>query len=73
MTQDDKIKFISYISLRDELDSVQGQGTNLYLGKYRTSADCIASVCVFSEDTNYMRDYVSGSLGNADSLIFDKL
>ena len=71
MTDNDKLKYISYLSLKGELDHVQGHGTHLYLEGRRTDPDCIASICVFNEKTDYMRDYVADRTGNVNSLSFD--
>lgn len=73
MTDEEKRRYIAYLSLRGELDGVEGRGTSLYLDGKRANADYIASVCVFNEETDYMRDYVTGKNGHLDRLYFDKV
>lgn len=73
MTEEDKRKYITYLSLRGELDSVECRGTSLYMDGKRTDADHIASVCVFNDRGDYMRDYVTDKKGQLDRLYFDKV
>lgn len=73
MTDEDKRRYISYLSLRGELDNVEASGTSLYLDGKRANADFIASICVFNEDSDYMRDYVTDKKGNLSRLHFDRV
>lgn len=73
MTEDDKRRYIAYLSLRGELDNVAGHGTSLYLDGRRTDADYIASICVFNESSDYMRDYVTDKTGKLNRLSFDRV
>lgn len=73
MTENDKRRYIAYLSLRGELDTVAEKGTNLYLNGRETDPDRIAGTCVFNESSNYMRDYVTDRSGNLNSLSFDRV
>lgn len=73
MTEEDKRRYISYLSLRGELDNVEGTGTSLYLDGKRVSPERIAGICVFSESNSYMRDYITDDTGHLDKLYFDKV
>ena len=58
MTELEKERYISYMTLKDELTAFSGHGAELYLDGRRSDAGKIAAACVFQEDTDYMRDYV---------------
>lgn len=73
MTEEDKRRYISYLSLRRELDLVEESGTSLYLDGKRANADLIAGICVFNDGTDYMRDYVTDQTGNLSRLHFDRV
>lgn len=42
-----------------ELQGYEQAGTHLYLGNRPSKADEIVSACLFSEDSDYMRDFIS--------------
>lgn len=73
MTDLDKMQFIRYMQMRDELENVAYGGIELKLyGKYADAHD-IASVCVFCEDNDYMRDYRRDDSGRISELNFDRV
>lgn len=69
----EKRKYIDYLSLKGELAGVEERGTSLYLDGKKTDADFIASMCVFNENSDYMRDYVTGKGGSLDAISFDRV
>lgn len=73
MTKTEKTKYISYMTLKDELKSFTGQGTDLKLDGHLSNASEIAAACVFNEESSYMRDYVRDREGRLVSLNFDKV
>ncbi|MCF0143206.1 MAG: hypothetical protein HUJ75_07505 [Parasporobacterium sp.] len=73
MTDSEKLIFIEYLSLREELDSMQYKGAQLIMdGKVRSS-HAIASECMFNEHSDYMRNYVIGPKGRLESVEFSLL
>ena len=73
MTEQEKIQFIQYMSLKDELDDVAYTGIRLKLDGAYTSSHSIAAECVFREGIDYMRDYRRGSNGQIAELRFDRV
>lgn len=73
MTKSEKTMYISYMTLKDELKSYIGQGTDLKLDGHLSDASEIAAACVFNEETSYMRDYVRDPDGRLLSINFDKV
>ncbi len=73
MTEQDKMQYIRYMAMRDELDNVAYSGVDLMLDGSRSSAHNIAAACVFNEDTDYMRDYIRDGYGRVSELNFDKI
>ena len=59
MKEQEKQKYVEYLTLADELRQIASEGTRLMLEGRGTSADNIATVCVFSEECDYMRDYIN--------------
>ena len=57
MTELEKERYISYMTLKDELTAFSG----------------IAAACVFQEDTDYMRDYVRDASGRLVKVNFDRV
>lgn len=73
MTEQEKIQYIQYMQLKDELDDVAYTGIQLKLDGAYTSAHSIAAECVFREDTDYMRDYRRGVNGQIAELSFERI
>lgn len=73
MTENDKRRYIAYLSLKGELDHVKDHGAGLYIDGIAADPDRIAGICVFNERTDYMRDYVTDGSGNLRQLSFDKV
>ncbi|MCF0228330.1 MAG: hypothetical protein HUJ76_01385 [Parasporobacterium sp.] len=72
MTDRDKMQYIHYMQLKDELDNAACGGIVLKLDGNHTSAHSIASVCVFREEGEYMRDYIRDDSGCISELNFDR-
>ena len=73
MTETEKQKYIAYLSLKGELDSLRKKGAGLYLNGQQTDSSYIAGICVFNESTDYMRDYVTDKSGSLSRLSFDRV
>lgn len=73
MTELEKERYISYMTLRDELAGFTGRGAELYLDGLRADAGKIAAACVFQEEANYMRDYVRDDTGRLVKVNFDSV
>ena len=73
MTDQEKMQYIQYMQLKDELDDVAYAGVGLLLDGKSTDAHSIASQCVFREDVDYMRDYRRDDTGRISELNFGKL
>ena len=73
MTDQDKMQYIQYMQLKDELDNVAYGGVELKLDGNYANAHSIASVCVFREDSDYMRDYIRDDSGRLAQLNFDRI
>jgi hypothetical protein len=73
MTELEKERYISYMTLKDELTAFSGHGAELYLDGRRSDAGKIAAACVFQEDTDYMRDYVRDASGRLVKVNFDRV
>ena len=73
MTDQEKMQYIQYMSLKNELDDVAYTGIRLKLDGTFANAHEIASECVFHEDSDYMRDYRRGNNGRIAELNFDKI
>ena len=71
MTEQEKKRYIDYMILRDELEEEKKQGyTFACSGQEATPAE-IASICVFQEETSYMRDYIRGPHGKSPVISFN--
>ena len=73
MTEQEKMRYIQYMQLKDELDDVAYAGIQLKLEGSRTNAHTIAAECVFREENDYMRDYRRGMNGQIAELSFDRI
>lgn len=73
MTEQEKMQYIQYMQLKDELDDVAYTGIRLKLDGSYANAHEIASECVFHEDSDYMRDYRRGHNGKISELSFEKI
>ena len=73
MTELEKERYISYMTLKDELTGFTGRGAELYLEGLRSDADKIAAACVFQEEADYMRDYVRDASGQLVKINFDRV
>ena len=73
MNYQEKEKYVEYLSLAEELKGIAMEGTRLKLNGYGANAEHIATTCVFSEDCNYMRDYVGGMGRQIKELNFNKV
>lgn len=73
MTDLEKERYLSYMSLKDELCDYTGQGAELYLDGKRSDAAQVAAACVFNEDSAYMRDYVRDRSGRLLKINFDNV
>ena len=73
MTDQDKMQYIMYMQMKDELDNVAYSGVGLKLDGSTSNAHSIAAACVFNEDSDYMRDYKRDGFGKVSELNFDKI
>ena len=73
MTENDKRRYIAYLSLKGELDNVKDHGAGLYIDGIAADPARIAGICIFNEGSDYMRDYVTDGSGNLNRLSFDKV
>lgn len=73
MTDREKMQYIHYMQMKEELDNVAYSGVKLKLDGESTNSHSIASVCVFREEYDYMRDYRRNDEGMIDELNFDKI
>ena len=73
MTELEKERYISYMTLKDELSDFLGMGAELYLDGKRSDAGQIAAACVFNEESSYMRDYVRDGSGKLVKIRFDSV
>ena len=71
MTEQDKMQYITYMSLKNELDNAALGGISLSLDGKKANAHDIASVCVFNEGCEYMRDYKRDEAGKLAELNFE--
>ena len=71
MTEHEKLQYINYMQMKEELDNVVYGGVELKLDGCSTSSHSIASICVFQEETDYMRDYRRNEEGRIAELNFD--
>lgn len=71
MTIFEKRQFVSYLELKDELDGYMQKGTQLLLNGRKSDATEIASECIFNEDSDYMRDYITDECGQLVELDFN--
>ncbi len=71
MTDEHKMKFVEYLSLRCELENVESRGTSLLLDGTGARPEDIAMSCVFNEECDYMRDYITNREGHLEKLNFD--
>lgn len=61
------------VSLKKELRCYEKAGTRLYLDGHRSRADAIVNACMFSEDSNYMRDFISDDAEHITEIHFIKI
>ena len=73
MTDQEKIQYINYMQIKDELDHVAFKGIRLKLDGEYTDSPEIAARCVFQEENDYMRDYQRDGTGRIAELNFDKV
>ena len=71
MTDQEKMQYINYMAMKEELDRVVYGGIELKLDGNFSNAHSIASVCVFQEECDYMRDYRRDDKGHITELNFD--
>ena len=73
MTDLEKMQYIQYMQMKEELDNVVYTGVRLKLDGCFTDAHSIASMCVFREEHDYLRDYRRDDTGKVAELSFDRL
>lgn len=73
MTDYEKMQFIQYMQMKDELDNVAYNGIRLKLDGCFSDAHSIAAMCVFHEESDYLRDYRRDDTGAVAELNFDKV
>lgn len=61
------------VSLKKELQCYERAGTHLYLDGRRSGADKIVRACLFSEDSNYMRDFISDDAEHITEIHFTRI
>lgn len=71
MTEKDKMQYIHYMQLKEELDNVTYNGVMLKMDGNTSNSHTIASMCVFREDNDYMRDYIRDEKGCVAEINFD--
>ncbi len=59
--------------MRERLEGIARDGTDLYLDGRKVSAAELAWVCCVSEETVYMPDYVTNQDGRLTELRYDKV
>ncbi|MBE5939462.1 MAG: hypothetical protein E7266_03600 [Lachnospiraceae bacterium] len=62
-----------YLPLVHELEELHSKGIKLTLDGKQTTPENIARECLMSEDSNYMRDYVTDGKGNIVGIDFNKI
>ena len=60
-------------SLRRELHSYEEKGTHLYLDDKLSKADEIVNACIFAEDSDSMRDFVSYDNDHITEIHFNRI
>ena len=60
-------------ALLKELQNYEREGTQLYLGNRPSSAEDITRACVFAEDSDYMRDFVSDDTDRITEIHFIRI
>lgn len=73
MTDQEKLQYINYMAMKEELDNVAYGGIELKLDGMYSSSHSIASVCVFQEEHEYMRDYRRDETGHVTELDFESV
>lgn len=61
------------VSLRRELQSYERAGTSLYLNGRKSRSDAIVHACMCSEDSGYMRDFISDETEHITEIHFIKI
>ena len=61
------------VSLKKELQCYERAGTRLYLDGHKSRADAIVHACMCSEDSNYMRDFISDDAEHITEIHFIKI
>lgn len=73
MTDQQKVQYIQYMAMKEELDNVVYGGIGLKLDGCLSDSRAIAAACVFQEETDYMRDYRRNDKGKVAELNFNKI
>ena len=73
MNDHEKMQYIQYMQMKDELENAVYAGVGLKIDGCDTSPHHIATACVFQEDFDYMRDYRRDDSGRISSLCFDRI
>lgn len=71
MKDAEKVKFVEYLSMSEELKALSGKGTYLMLEGRSADAEKIAAACVFGDGGDYMRDYIYGRGREIEALNFN--
>ena len=61
------------VSLMKELRDYERSGTRLYLDGTQTGARDIVRACMFAENTDYMRDFISDEADHITEIHFVKI
>ena len=62
-----------YFSIRSELEEYEKLGVRITLEGEKSSPGKVADECVFREDSNYMRDYVTNEYGRVIEIGFNQV
>ena len=73
MNEQEKLQYIYYMQMREELENAAYGGIELKLDGNNSNAHSIASICVFNEDSDYMRDYRRDEHGRISELNFGRV
>lgn len=68
-----KNKYNLFITLKNELESYERQGTKISFNGEYVPAEYAAMMCAFRERASYMRDYVFDDNGRIIELGFDQI
>lgn len=68
-----KDKYNLFITLKNELESYEKQGTRInFKGEY-VPAEYAAMMCAFREKSSFMRDYIFDDKGKITEVRFDQI